>query len=1327
MANFKIEEFQLNTNYVIEASAGTGKTHNIVEIVKKLNYSGIPLDKILIVTYTEKAAGELKDRIRSVLPNENVDCAPIGTIHSFCQNTIKEFAIKSNLPLELKLIDEEELCDFVSQYVRKGQILADISKFKLAGLDCSIGKISKNLVAGVKKYYLNSNYEEDLEVIQQADLSINDDYYLGLRGSYTKIDNISELFLEYPEIQKNLEILEKSAIEEMRTFAETMKIINKKSPFNYDERSKKYRYTYFVQTEEEFNAVKYLSQFKDYNSSAVKAIMKNIANGWDKIDVAFEYPSIDDVPDDHIMKKNYNILKNYGQSLDNLAKEDLVIAAQDIAEMIKVNYHQFANFDKKKYKTTSFSKVPEVRSAYEYFCDVYDKIKNEAKFSATELELFQQINGCVNFEDLASDSKIKQMCNVLSNSQDREIRKLVSEVMTADYSEGTVKISLSTNNCATFAEYLALGFFKDLKSNLKSIDPDIAIAKKYLRDVYICWQEKKLKNKTQTFGDMIRSIREALINGKSDALELAIKEKYTYAIIDEFQDTNQLQFDIFRKIFLSDNHNLIVVGDPKQSIYSFQGADVYVYNKAIEQIAQNGIKCELIKNYRSTYNIVDLCNKLFSTNKFLDNYRFSTALKHGDDEKYFDVKYDDLDTKGFWVVKSEDGKTIDDSNFARSVVEIILDCCEYVGDKTRLQVKDKDGSFRNVSFRDFTILVRDRKKMLPFQFELQNAGIPFVKYKDNSLFNGIECAHWIALLESIDVDDFSGKNRDFFYKALFTKFFGYSIKDISSPTFKLDNIEPMQLIENWKSLAQDRRWVDLIDSIITTSYLNNNLKSLSEIQMFGIFKQIGDFAIDYLSNNQTLESLIKKLKTLAKGSLDDGDENGAIVDRSTNFDCVQMMTIHASKGLQFPIVICAETSLPGGRDGAFAYHNNQKKYLSYYKNDYCDLEIEEELKRIYYVAYTRAQYLNIIPNSGSTRRFLNNVISEFVKNYENELNIIHPKTSNYIKLRQKAQAILEKNKKETNNTRSQIEQLAINKSLISTQFTKSTFKRSYSSLSHAHSKEEILDDPLNIEGVSTPGLSGFDQYCKKINIEYSNNEPISLSEDFPRGSSLGSALHEIFEIIDYSNMPNEDDLRAIIGNCFNRQGIKIKEEWISDSQNIVSNVVGSRLPVIHGSSFVNDYISISQITNVDKLVEAEFSFRLITEKYQEQLHNYCNGFIDLLFRQGQYYSILDWKSDSLNEDFEAFNNYDSLQKRVNEHYSIQRVLYSYCLIKWLKSFYPDLSEGEIFEKHFGGIYYVFLRGCNKETSNGIYAQTWDSYVELEKAFNEIIDTQIGGR
>ena len=132
-----IDKIDLEENWVVEASAGTGKTYTIQQIVARLVKEGISLKKILIVTYTEKAAGELKDRIRKkleeVLDSQNnsqddldvfetalreVDNASIFTIHSFCQKALKEFAYDAGRPFDLNMIDDSEVSNVIDEWAR---------------------------------------------------------------------------------------------------------------------------------------------------------------------------------------------------------------------------------------------------------------------------------------------------------------------------------------------------------------------------------------------------------------------------------------------------------------------------------------------------------------------------------------------------------------------------------------------------------------------------------------------------------------------------------------------------------------------------------------------------------------------------------------------------------------------------------------------------------------------------------------------------------------------------------------------------------------------------------------------------------------------------------------------------------------------------------------------------------------------------------------------------------------------------------------------------------------------------------------------------------
>ena len=197
----------------------------------------------------------------------------------------------------------------------------------------------------------------------------------------------------------------------------------------------------------------------------------------------------------------------------------------------------------------------------------------------------------------------------------------------------------------------------------------------------------------------------------------------------------------------------------------------------------------------------------------------------------------------------------------------------------------------------------------------------------------------------------------------------------------------------------------------------------------------------------------------------------------------------------------------------------------------------------------------------------------------------------------------------------------------------------------------------------------------------------------------------------------------IINDALKHYKINLNDEGINYIKDIVKNVLNADLTLINGNKLLNKKIKLSDIIDNDKKAEMEFNFNLMNQKFK----NYCNGFIDLVFRQGDYFSILDWKSDGLNEDdFFSYSDFDSLKNHTDNHYSIQRVLYSYCLIKWLNSIYKEKDLEETFNRHFGGVYYVYLRGCNINSGNGIYSQTWDNFNDLKKAFDFIIKDRIGG-
>ena len=607
-------DFKKGINYYIQASAGTGKTYNIIELLKVLTKDtsdgeAISLKKILLVTYTEKAVGELKQRIRTKVPGINVDDSEVYTIHSFCQKMIKEFCLSCNMPINLGVIDDNEIDSFVDRYIRD-VISEDIYKAKKWKSDFKVEDFRKYLISAVNRYYLDTKYDEVKSVISfEGEKQIVKDYL-----STTSYDELRTKNLPSYEI-----------IEKLNT--------------------------------------------------TTSALAKQL----------------------------------YDETVDWFNNERMSILTTEIT-------------------AGKFTKV--------------------------------------------ADKPFKEVATFVC--------------------EARVK---------------------------KNFDIAKHFGEKYFKDLYKDWILEKAKHQKQSFNDMIRYVREEVLKPSSNLLQ-KIREKYDYVIIDEFQDTNELQWDIFRTIFLDDEkHHIIVVGDKKQSIYSFQGADVFVYEKAIDIMGKKGASNEeLTKNFRASSEIITGTNELFLTNGFIKDFTSSSYPDYdaiGKPKEKKEATFNNEKFKPIWIVehvkassddeeddkkKEEESYILNEREYAKVVVSKILECCEYVDGKTRLQITYNEGAEnkRNVKFSDFTVLVKKRSELKPIMRELEKVGVPYSCYKDNTLFSGLECAQWIALLSAISAPDFTGKNRNLFKKALYTNFFGFPLSRISDPYCDRDDIKEIEVFNKWR-------------------------------------------------------------------------------------------------------------------------------------------------------------------------------------------------------------------------------------------------------------------------------------------------------------------------------------------------------------------------------------------------------------------------------------------------------------------------------------------------------------------------------------------------
>ncbi len=912
-----------------------------------------------------------------------------------------------------------------------------------------------------------------------------------------------------------------------------------------------------------------------------------------------------------------------------------------------------------------------------------------------------------------------------------------------------------------------------------------------IKDVCKRWLFEKQNRRLQSFNDMIRNLREAICSGSKDKdnpLVKYLRSKYRVAIIDEFQDTNQRQWDIFKNVFFDKEnglksfgkHSLIAVGDPKQSIYSFQGADVQVYSEAYKRFEYHD---SLKQNYRSTQAVVKACNSLFGKVPNNEESKDFFAAKVGKSDIIFErsdyperkndgeeisieAKWSgtEEEIKPIWLARRKrDGET-DEYDFARFAACKIEECCKGNAEHGPLQIYDKRlKSHRPIEYSDFAVLCRTRTELPPIISQLDMAGIPYVKYKDDKLFEGKECADWIAILEAIDADDFAGSGRKILQKALFSKFFEVSLGKLGDQEYDYPECKERVSIQIWKKLAEERKWFELIDSIFSRTGIEyRKLDSKYQNMVFRI-RQIGDYIQSYLVSNRCgLKNCIEHLKGLNDRKCDeDAEDDGNIVDIGTDDKCVRIMTIHASKGLEFPVVISvagfkgrnnqvphcwqghikgqSDCHLPTGKfidianDKEFARTNAYKKRkdngfkgdVELFKKTYCvkiisDNEQKEEYKRLFYVDYTRAGSLLILPYYSNFKddekefRFVGKAIDRAVgSGYVQEFDPSGCKISY---------------KKPGGSNNMLIEPSSDDRKRFS-----EVQERADSALSHKHSYSSLKD----MFGNCLP-----DRNAVQVAIEelYDRRENDIDAMSIGGGTLFGTALHEAFEKCDFSrfrianggNDPSdeirEDENREYVRRIMSRHGFfcsgsRGDKDKIGFVANMIRSSLNASLPRIRGSngpSNANDTFKLCDIDGDGRIAEAEFLFNAGEDG--AWIRQYCDGFIDLLFTLkdndgNNRYCILDWKSDKL-EQGKLYSVSEHLKERVDADYSVQRVLYSYCLARWLSSMY-SISMEEAFDRHFGGIYYVFARGAVENKSNGIYAQTWNGFDELKRAYDAI--------
>jgi exodeoxyribonuclease V beta subunit len=719
-----------------------------------------------------------------------------------------------------------------------------------------------------------------------------------------------------------------------------------------------------------------------------------------------------------------------------------------------------------------------------------------------------------------------------------------------------------------------------------------------------------------SFDDLIVNLHKAVMGEKSDLLKYELQKKYKAVFIDEFQDTDKEQYEIFDTLF-GRSSILFYIGDPKQAIYSFRGADIDTYKLAADKVS---FAYTMSHNFRSCPDLVEGMNYLYRPveSPFLDSKIAYEAVKAG--KSLAPLEKDSVPVKTMAYLECSKKPEVAEQT-AYHIYELLTD---------GTQIED-----RTVLPSDIGVLVRKKSDGVEIQKQLQKLKIPSVRIDDTKVLSSEEAELLMYILIACLVPSVSNIHR-----AILSPLTQVSKADILSEQIDDDIIKLRQVAREWQNKSAYSA-ISLFMKLYNTKthLLENNPKG--ERIITNVLQIAEILHKKEMEEKLSANALLNWFKLAVDGNL---SENEAYVQRiDSDEDAVKIVTIHKSKGLAYNIVFAPYLDLePSQRGDSVEYKNTDgDSCFSFYKTEeelaLMQTQVSQENRRLIYVALTRAVYKNyIFHTSRSKSSDLVDFLSDIETNPQYE-----------------ALELLEKPAK-----RYQHKKKATSKPALSfhRDITKQWSTLSFSQLSKVHKSFE-----------SEP-------------VEYTDDYDDFVFARLAKGSAIGNFIHDIFENIDFTEADHTETILELSqrhSSVFKAEELKnyqllvdhvLRAKW-GEGEKCLSAVQNSKkLPELEF------YFSFSDS-------KADDIRQLFSEVEIENFHidkGMMYGFVDLFFELDGKYYILDWKSNFLGSSLDAYSEEGVAEGMRSNNYHLQYLIYTVAVYRFLKQKVKDFDYNRHF-------------------------------------------------
>ncbi|MCO8163918.1 exodeoxyribonuclease V subunit beta [Pseudomonas sp. 21LCFQ010] len=885
----------------------------------------------------------------------------------------------------------------------------------------------------------------------------------------------------------------------------------------------------------------------------------------------------------------------------------------------------------------------------------------------------------------------------------------------------------------------ALDAMLTLKRQLDDLPtPDAQLLQHAARWVSLRFESEKRRRAEMGFDDMLLRLDAALNASGGDRLATLIREQFPVALIDEFQDTDPVQYRIFDSIYRLEQNDestgLFLIGDPKQAIYAFRGADIYTYLRARKATA--GRWHTLDTNFRSSVAMVEAANQVFMRAEQRDSGRGAFLFRHGNDnpvpfapalaqgrKERLELAGQPLTALTIWQLCDDQpvsGATYRQQLAATCASEIVR--LLNAGQRGEAGFVRPGEALRALLPADIAILVRDGKEAQAVRGELAARGVRSVYLSDkDSVFAAQEAHDVLAWLKACAEPDAERTLRG----ALASITLGLPLTELER--LNQDELAWERRVMQFRGYRNVWRYQGVLpmlrrllhdfqlpQTLIARSdgeRVLTNLLHLSELLQQAAAELDGE------------QALIRHLGEQLMLSGQAGEEQ--ILRLESDEQLVKVVTIHKSKGLQYPLVflpfICSSKPVDGSRLPLQFHDDDGLARISLQPTaeliECADDERLAEDLRLLYVALTRSEHacwLGVADlkrgagkNSQLHRSALGYLLGGGAALSDSAqlgewLNAL-VKDSPAMLLEPLPEPCAERFSAPRN-------QAALLKPLTPRRkAAENWWIASYSAL-------RIGD------GMLTGSDSAPDTALAQKLFDDDRPDPQAAREAvpgatdihrFPRGPNPGTFLHGLLEWAGKEGFAltasDPEGVRDTVARRCSRRGwdswIKPLSDWLLDLLQMPLPLPGNAS--LSGLEQPNQYrIEMEfwfasrqvDVLRLDELVRRHTHRNLPRAPLQPAaLNGMFKGFIDLTFEhEGRYY-VADYKSNWLGADDDAYTPAAMETAMLEHRYDLQYVLYLLALHRQLKARLADYD----YDQHMGGALYLFLRG-NRAPGQGVY-------------------------